>query len=102
MDEDFAEEYLSKGTADEIKNRKSEFKILPEKLRDSKDELMELKELALERGYPAEEYEKVKEEAEMVAYLETKAKTEAEEAERVAKEKTESETKAKVEIKKAK
>jgi hypothetical protein len=88
MEEEFAEEYLTNGTPEQIEKRKAEFKTLPEKFRDTQepDKLTELKELASERGYSEEEYKDITEEAEMVAYLEAKAKAEAEEAERIAKE----------------
>lgn len=82
MSEEFAEKYLTVGSEDQIKERKAEFKVLPEQFRDkqtSGDEVKlsslkvdDLKALAAEKQYPEDEYKSLKKD-DLVAYLEAKA-----------------------------
>lgn len=79
MTEEFAEAYLTEGTEEEIKKRKTEFKILPKAFTtDSKEEdtndlsslkVAELKALAEEKGLPEEDWKGLKKD-ELILYLE--------------------------------
>lgn len=82
MEEDFAEEYLTNGTEEQIEIRKKEFKILPEKFRPAEPDLIvdtndpeklaELKKEAAEKGYPEEEYLEIDNDTDMASYIESK------------------------------
>ena len=82
MTEEFAEEYLTSGSPEEIESKKKEFKVLPEKFQEKPwaDEetkkpkkLSELKAKASEKGYPEEEFENISEESAMIVYMDGKA-----------------------------
>lgn len=82
MTEEFAEEYLTAGTTEEIESRKKRFKILPEKFRETDQqevpaevvtEVSVLKAKAIEKGYPEEEFKDIFEEDQMIAYMDGKA-----------------------------
>lgn len=82
MTEEFAEEYLTAGTPEEIESRKKQFKILPEKFRETDQqevpaevvtEVSVLKAKAIEKGYPEEEFKDIFEEDQMIAYMDGKA-----------------------------
>jgi len=82
MTEEFAEEYLTSGSPEEIESRKKEFKVLPGKFQEkpwadketsSLQRLSELKAKASEKGYPKEEFNDISEESEMIVYLDGKA-----------------------------
>ena len=76
MSEDFANDYLTIGSAQEIEERKKQFAVLPEKFRDeekediSKLKIAELRELAAS-AYPEEEWKDLKKD-ELIAYLNAK------------------------------
>lgn len=88
MTEDFAVSYLDNAAEDEelLNKRKAEFSLLPSKYRDiSEDESVELKDkgtkapsfaelqqLATDKGYPVEEWDKIKSKADLTAYLDAK------------------------------
>lgn len=88
MTEDFAVAYLdaAKDDAELLAERKAQFSQLPKKYAeavsgdDSEDtaqdltklKLAELQAIAAEKGYPADEWEKLKSKADVVAYLEAK------------------------------
>lgn len=80
MTEEFAENYLTHGTAQEIADRKKQFTILPKKFIETEDgnddglsklTVPKLKALATEKEFPKEEWEALKKE-ELVAYLNAK------------------------------
>lgn len=82
MTEEFAENYLTVGDDQTIEARKAEFKVLPSKFRGEDpagDEAVKLSsltkekliELAVEKGYPEDEYKSLKKD-ELVAYMEAK------------------------------
>jgi len=82
MTEEFAEEYLTSGSPEEIESRKKEFKVLPEKFQEKPwaeketlplQRLSELKAQASEKEYPEEEFENISEESAMIVYLDGKA-----------------------------
>lgn len=82
MTEEFAEEYLTAGTPEEIESRKKQFKVLPEKFRETDQqevpaevvtEVSVLKAKAVEKGYPEEEFKDIFEEDQMTAYMDGKA-----------------------------
>lgn len=93
MTDQFAEEYLTNGSEDQIEERKKEFRLLPEKFRDSVEEanvdvndtekLAELKATAAEKGYPEEEYQDIDNDADMSVYIETKELEEEAETKRL-------------------
>ena len=96
MTEEFANEYLenAKDNPELFNQRKAEFKILPRKFADKKEakpaneavnagagevvvdlsklKLVELQNLATERGYPAQDWDKIKSKADMITYIEAK------------------------------
>lgn len=80
MDEEFAVNYLTNGSDEQIEVRKRQFKILPEKVRSSElnidttdyEKLAELKAQAIEKGYPEEEYKDIDNDSDMSAYIKTK------------------------------
>lgn len=77
MTEDFANAYLTNGTAEEIAARKKEFRTLPESLIEDKEDIAkltvkELKEMAADAGYPEDEYGDLKK-ADLIAYIEAKS-----------------------------
>lgn len=96
MTEEFAIEYLenAKDNPELFNQRKAEFKILPRKFADKKEakpanevvnagagevvvdlsklKLVELQNLATERGYPAQDWDKIKSKADMITYIEAK------------------------------
>lgn len=77
MTEEFAENYLTHGTDQEIADRKKQFAILPKKFIESeevdlsKKKIDELKALAIEKEFPKEEWESLKKD-ELVAYINAK------------------------------
>ncbi|PIF44293.1 hypothetical protein CLU96_1234 [Chryseobacterium sp. 52] len=72
MTEDFAIEYLTHGTQEEIAVRKKQFRSLPEKFQIDLEKLDELKNMAAERGYPEEEYNSIDNDSDMSAYIAVK------------------------------
>ena len=86
MSEDFAIKYLENAENDPelLAKRKAEFSVLPEKFRDEVEvieeddktklptTLKDLKALAVERGYPEDEYKDIKKIVDMDAYVRTK------------------------------
>lgn len=80
MTEKFAEDYLTHGSEEQIAERKKQFKVLPKKFQANDDapadlipeKLADMKALAAEKGYPAEEYASINTKADMKAYLEGK------------------------------
>lgn len=86
MTEEFAIAYLDNASDDEelLNKRKAEFSILPSKYLStdkiestestdlSKLKLAELQDIAREKYYPTEEWEKLKSKADVIAYLEAK------------------------------
>lgn len=77
MTEDFANAYLTNGTAEEIAARKKEFRKLPESfIEDTEDitklTVKQLKEMAADAGYPEDEYGDLKK-ADLIAYIEAKS-----------------------------
>ena len=78
MTEDFAENYLTHGTEQQIAERKKQFAILPKKFIEteetdfSKLKVDKLKAIATEKEYPKEEWENLKKD-DLVLYLENKA-----------------------------
>lgn len=117
MNEEFAENYLTHGTPEQIEERKRQFKILPEKFRtmseiDATDyeKLAELKKQAEKKGYPEEEYININNDSDMSAYIEAKnieseaeakrLREEAEERMRIQREEKEAEEKT-IALKKA-
>lgn len=82
MTEQFAEEYLTIGTEEQILLRKKQFRLLPDKFRvdtqNDPEKLAELKSLATQKGYPEEEFKDISGEADMAAYLDAKALEDAE------------------------
>lgn len=95
MTEDFALAYLDSAAEDKelLNKRKAEFSVLPSKYakkedttntskagsEDGKDvdlsklKLVDLQAIATEKQYPAEEWEKIKSKADLIAYLDAKA-----------------------------
>lgn len=84
MTEEFAIDYLTHGTPEQIAERKMQFKILPKKFQPNDnapadlipEKLADMKALAAQKGYPAEEYASISTKADMKAYLEGKELTE--------------------------
>ena len=78
MTEEFAENYLTHGTEQQIAERKKQFSLLPKKFADapevklSKLTVPKLQELAVEKEYPKEEWDNLKKD-DLVLYLENKA-----------------------------
>lgn len=78
MTEEFAENYLTHGTEQQIAERKKQFAILPKKFIEteetdfSKLKVDKLKAIATEKEYPKEEWENLKKD-DLVLYLENKA-----------------------------
>lgn len=80
MSEDFANDFLSIGSKSEIEERKKLFAVLPEKFRTETDsendfsklKVVELKALAIQEGYPEEEWVDLKKD-ELIAYLNAKS-----------------------------
>lgn len=77
MTEEFAENYLTNGTAQQIADRKKQFAVLPEKFIEKEDSdtvniskltVKQLHALATEHEFPAEEWEGLKKD-ELVAYI---------------------------------
>lgn len=82
MTEEFAEAYLTEGTPEQIDQRKKQFKILPKKFRESDGQLIPslietevsvLKDEALQKGYPEEEFKDIFDKDHMVAYMDGKS-----------------------------
>jgi hypothetical protein len=77
MTEEFAENFLTHGTAQQIADRKKQFAVLPKKFIESeevdlsKKKIDELKALAIEKEFPKEEWESLKKD-ELVAYVNAK------------------------------
>lgn len=84
MSEQFAEEYLTIGTDEQIEDRKKQFRVLPAKFRENletaknantskyPEKLADMKTFASEKGYPEEEYKDITRKADMVVYLDAK------------------------------
>ena len=77
MTEEFAENYLTNGTEQQIADRKKEFAILPKKFIEPTEDVVEdiskltvkkLQELAEQKEFPKEEWEGLKKD-ELVAYI---------------------------------
>lgn len=91
MSEEFAVAYLDNASDEELLNkRKAEFSLLPSKYREDeipKDKgnkapsFAELQQIATNKGYPAEEWDKLKSKADLSAYLEAKELDSEKEAE---------------------
>ncbi|KUY29392.1 hypothetical protein [Elizabethkingia ursingii] len=84
MTEEFAENYLTHGTEEEIIQRKNQFRILPEKFIELEEEETsgdvvdlskftkeKLKQLATEQEFPKEEWQSLKKD-ELVTYISSK------------------------------
>ncbi|MDV4026790.1 hypothetical protein CMT52_20940 [Elizabethkingia anophelis] len=86
MTEEFAENYLTHGTEEEIQERKNQFRILPEKFtapqedeEDTSDDVVDLSKLtkeklqalATEKEFPKEEWQSLKKD-ELITYLGSK------------------------------
>ena len=96
MTEDFARKYLSTGTDEQIKQRKAEFKTLPQEAEEtpkaepkeapktdektaedlSKLNYIQLKNLAQKKGYPKEDWGGLKSKNDLLAYIETQTAVE--------------------------
>jgi len=87
MSEEFAIAYLDNAVEDEelLNKRKAEFSLLPSKYREGSEEeapvkdkgnkapsFAELQQTATDKGYPVEEWEKLKSKSDLSAYLEAK------------------------------
>jgi len=74
MTEEFARAYLTKGTEEQIAARKAQFKVLPVLDEETETDelagktLKELKDYAVEMGYPREDWENLKKN-DLLAYL---------------------------------
>ena len=80
MTEEFAENYLTNGTDEQIAERKKQFSVLPAKLLNADNEdfsdlskltVPKLQELATTKEYPSEEWKSLKKD-ELIAYLNAK------------------------------